>query len=177
MNDISEILFSKEDIDNALKILAKKIEEDYNSKNLLIVGLLKGSTPFLCDLSRYINMNLTIDFMTASSYYNETETTGNVTISSDLSISVSDKHILVLDDIVDTGYTLSYIVSYLKEKKPLSVKTCALLDKPSRRKNDFKVDYKCLEVDNVFVVGYGMDYKEYYRNLPYIGVLKESVYL
>lgn len=176
INDISRVLYSEEDIKKAVIKIAKEIENDYQGKNVLLIGLLKGAAPFLCDLARNINLNLSIDFMTASSYYNGTETTGTVTITKDISTKVEDKHIIIIDDVADSGVTLNYLVEYLKAKNPLSVKTCALLDKPHRRTVDFNVDYFGMIAPNHFVVGYGMDYQEKYRQLPYIGILKETVY-
>ena len=174
--DISKVLYSEEDIKQAVIKIAKEIENDYQGKNVLLIGLLKGAAPFLCDLARNININLSIDFMTASSYYNGTETSGTVTITKDISIDVKDKHIILIDDVADSGITLTYLTNHLREKNPLSVKTCALLDKPLRRKVDFTVDYFGIIAPNDFVVGYGMDYQEKYRQLPYIGVLKKTVY-
>lgn len=175
-DDISRVLYSEEDIKQAVIKIAKQIENDYQGKNVLLVGLLKGAVPFLCDLARNIDLNLSIDFMTASSYYNGTETSGTVTITKDISTNVEDKHIIIVDDVADSGVTLTYLTEYLKKKNPLSVKTCALLDKPHRRTVDFTADYFGIVAPNDFVVGYGMDYQEKYRQLPYIGVLKESVY-
>lgn len=175
-NDISKVLYSEEEIKQAVVKIAKEIEKDYTGENVLLVGLLKGAAPFLCDLARNINLNLSIDFMTVSSYYNGTETTGKVNISKDITQNVEDKHIIIIDDVADSGITLSYLIEHLKAKNPLSVKTCALIDKPYRRTVDFEADYVGITAPNDFLVGYGMDYQERYRHLPYIGVLKESIY-
>lgn len=175
-NDISKVLYSEDDIKQAVIKIAKEIENDYQGKNVLLIGLLKGAAPFLCDLARNINLNLSIDFMTVTSYYNGTETTGTVTITKDLSQNVEDKHIIIIDDVADSGVTLSFLIEHLKAKNPLSVKTCALIDKPYRRTVEFEADYFGITAPNDFLVGYGMDYQEKYRQLPYIGILKESVY-
>lgn len=175
--DVERVLVSQEEIKTIVASLAAQIETEYKDKNLLVVGLLKGSVLFISDLIRELNLDLSIDFIVASSYYNGTESTGHVTISKDLSIDVSDKDILLVEDVVDTGITLQSVFAHLQRKNPKSLKICTLIDKPASRKVSLVPDYFGKKLGDDFIIGYGLDYCEKYRNLNYIGVLKKSVYL
>ena len=179
LNDIKEILSNEEQIDKITTELAEKIDRDYADRNkrLLLLGILKGSVVFLSDLMKKIKRPVEIDFMKVSSYQNGTSTTGKINIILDLHRSdLSQLDILVIEDIIDSGRTLSYLIEYLKLNGARSVKTCTLLDKPSRRQVDFVPDYCGAEVPDYFVVGYGLDYAELYRTLPFVGILKPDVY-
>ncbi len=177
LNEIEEILLSEGLIHSKIKELGKKIASDYREKNnILLVGVLKGAVIFMADLIRHIDLPLSLDFMAVSSYGSSTESSGVVRILKDLDDTVEGKNILIVEDIIDSGLTLSYLCGILKSRKPASLKICALLDKPSRRKADLKVDYLGFEIPDSFVVGYGLDYNGKYRNLPYICVLKPEVY-
>jgi hypoxanthine phosphoribosyltransferase len=176
-NDIEKILISEEQINYRLKELGEMINRDYKDKdNILLVGVLKGAVIFMADIIRKINLPVQVDFMAVSSYGASTESSGVVRILKDLEEDVEGKHLLIIEDIIDSGLTLSYLYNILKSRKPASIKICALLDKPTRRKVDIKVDYLGFEIPDYFVVGYGLDYGERYRNLPYICVLKPEVY-
>ncbi|MGV8145141.1 MAG: hypoxanthine phosphoribosyltransferase [Alkaliphilus sp.] len=176
-NDIDKILFSKEKIALKVKELGLLITEHYkDEKDLVVVGILKGANVFLSDLVREIDVPLYIDFMAVSSYGNSTESSGVVRILKDLEINLAGKHVLIVEDIVDTGLTLEYITNNMLSRKIASLKVCSLLDKPSKRKCNVKIDYIGFEIPDKFVVGYGIDFAEKYRNLPYIGVLREEVY-
>ncbi|MBE6795065.1 MAG: hypoxanthine phosphoribosyltransferase [Ruminococcaceae bacterium] len=175
-DDIEKILYSQEDIDSIVKRLGEQITEDYKGKDLLLIGILKGSVLFMADLMRNIKLPCSIDFMAVSSYGDGTKTSGVVRINKDLDKPIEGKDVLVIEDILDSGRTLSYIREILSARKPNSIKICTLFDKPERREADIYADYIGGPVPNEFIVGYGLDYSEYYRNLPYIGVLKESVY-
>lgn len=174
--DIKEILLSEEEISSLTADIADKINKDYEGKNLVLLGLLKGSVCFMAELMKYIKIPCQIDFMSVSSYGNGTESSGRVNILKDMSISPMGKDILIVEDIIDSGNTLSFITQYLKSKRCDSVEIVTLLNKPDRRQTEVEVKYSCKKIDDLFVVGFGLDYAEYYRNLPYIGVLKESVY-
>ena len=174
--DIKEILISKQEIDSIVSNIAEKIDKDYENKDMLMVGLLKGSICFMADLMKKMKSDFKIDFVVASSYANGTESTGTVNIVKDVSQSVQGKDILIVQDIIDSGNTLDFMVKYFKAKKANSVKIATLLDKPERRKLKIDVDYVGKIIPDEFVVGYGLDYAEDYRTLPYIGILKESVY-
>lgn len=174
--DIKEILISKQEIDNIVSDIAAKIDKDYADKDMLMVGLLKGSICFMADLMKTMKLDSKIDFVVASSYADGTESTGTVNIVKDVSQSVEGKDILIVEDIIDSGNTLDFMVKYFKAKKAKSVKIATLLDKPDRRKVKIDVDYVGRIIPDEFVVGYGLDYAEDYRTLPYIGILKESVY-
>lgn len=175
-NDIKKVLIDEDRIQNRVKEIAEKINEDYKDKDLLLLCILKGSIMFMGDLMKYINVKLDIEFMGVSSYGNSITSSGSIRIIKDLDMSVENRNILIVEDIIDTGITLSYIRDYLKGKNAKSVEIVALLDKPSGRKVDISSKYIGFEVGNEFVIGYGLDYAEKYRNLPYIGVLNESVY-
>lgn len=177
LNDLERVLISEEQIKKKIKQLGKKISNDYrDSDDFLLVGVLKGAVMFMSDLIRHIDLPLQIDFMAVSSYGSSTESSGVVRILKDLDETVEGKDLLVVEDIIDSGLTLSYLCNILKSRKPASLKICALLDKPSRRKVDIKVDYLGFEIPDYFVVGYGLDYAEKYRNLPDIAVLKTGIY-
>lgn len=175
-NDVEKILLTEEDLCQISDRIGNQITQDYAGKEILVVGILKGSSLFMSDLIRKIDLPLQIDYMVVSSYGSSTESSGVVRIVKDLQHSIEDKHILIIEDIVDSGLTLAYIKEILKGRGPASIKICTLLDKPARRKKDVKIDYVGTEVPDEFIVGYGIDYAEYYRNLPYVGILKRSVY-
>ena len=174
--DIKDILFSEEEILKKVKELGTKISEDYKGKDLLVVGVLKGSVLFASDLLKQITIPCEIDFMAVSSYGNSTESSGVVRILKDLDHSIEGKDILIVEDIVDSGVTLSYLSKYLNTRKANSIEIVTLLNKPSRRKADINVKYIGFEVPDEFIVGYGIDYAEKYRNMPFIGTLKPEVY-
>lgn len=175
-NDIKEVLITEEELANIVKSLGEQITEDYKGKDLMIVSILKGSIIFMADLMRAIDTPCTIDFMAVSSYGSGTKTSGVVKIIKDLDASIEGKDLLIVEDILDSGRTLSYIKDILLARNPKSIKICTLFDKPERREADIYADYIGCDVPNEFIVGYGLDYDEHYRNLPYIGVLKEAVY-
>lgn len=175
--DIERVLVTEEELAEAVKRLGEAITRDYQGKEILVVGILRGASLFMADVIRQIDCYLEIDFMDVSSYGTATESSGEVKIIKDLDTSVEGKHVLIVEDIIDTGRTLQYLINLLKVRKAASTKICSLLDKPSRRiMTDVIVDYVGVKVPNEFVVGYGLDYEQKYRNLPYIGVLKESIY-
>lgn len=173
--DIQEVLFTKEAINQKTYELGKKLTKDYAGKNPLIIGVLKGAVPFLADLTRAIDDHLEMDFMVVSSY-DGAQSSGEVKILKDLDTSVEGRDILIVEDIIDTGRTLKYLVNLFKYRKATSVKIATLLDKPEGRVVDIAADYVCFETPNEFLVGYGLDYNEKYRNLPYVGILKKEVY-
>ena len=176
-NDIRDVLYSQEELAARVSELGKRISADYNGENLLMVSVLKGSVVFMADLMRAIDIPCAIDFMCVSSYGSGTKTSGVVNIIKDLSVkNVDDYHLLIVEDILDSGKTLHYLKKVLQARNPKSIRLCTLLDKPERRKADIKADYIGFTVPDEFVVGYGLDYDEKYRNLPYIGVLKPRVY-
>lgn len=176
IKDIEKVLISAEELAEIVKKLGVQISEDYKNEDLILVSILKGSVIFMADIMRAITVPCTIDFMAVSSYADGTESTGIVKIIKDLDISIEGKNILIIEDILDSGRTLSYIKEMLLTRKPKSIKICTLFDKPERRQVDLYADYIGCKVPNEFIVGYGLDYNEYYRNLPYIGALKRSVY-
>ncbi|NLO46643.1 MAG: hypoxanthine phosphoribosyltransferase [Clostridiales bacterium] len=175
-NDIGEVIFTTDEISAAVKRLAAQINRDYKDKNLLLVSVLKGAVVFLSDLMREINISCSIDFMAVSSYGKHQESSGIVKITKDLDINLTGYDVLLVEDILDSGNTLQYLTVLLESRKPASLKVCTLLDKPERREALVVPDYIGLKVPNSFIVGYGLDYYEKYRNLPYIGVLKREVY-
>lgn len=176
INDVEKVLISEEQLKAKNVELGKQIAEDYKGKEVLVVGILKGSSIFMSDLIREMALPLQIDYMVVSSYGTSTESSGVVRIVKDLQHSIEGKHVLIVEDIVDTGLTLAYIKEILKGRGPASVKICTLLDKPARRTKEIKIDYIGFEVPDEFIVGYGIDYAEYYRNLPFVGALKRSIY-
>lgn len=174
--DVAEILFTEQQIHEIVARMGKQITEDYQGKNLLIIGVLKGSLVFMADLMREIQLPCAIDFLSVSSYGAGTTSSGEVRILKDLDQSLQGKDILVIEDILDSGNTLSFLLKTLSARNPASVRLCTLLDKPSRRKAEVYADYVGTEVEDKFIVGYGLDYAEKYRNLPYIGVLRPEIY-
>lgn len=176
LEDIKSVLISQSELDAKVSELGARISSDYAEKKLLVLSVLKGASVFMSDLIRKITIPIQIDFMAASSYGKGTSTTGSVKIIKDLDIDVSGFDILIVEDILDSGVTLSKLIKILESRGPKSVNVCALLSKPSRRKVEVPVKYEGFIVPDEFVVGYGLDYAEYYRNLPFIGVLKEEVY-
>lgn len=174
--DIKEILFDKAQIASKVKQLAQKITNDYQGKVPVLIGILKGAIPFIADLMREIELPLAYDLMAVCSYGNSTKSSGAVRILKDVDLSIERREVIIVEDIVDTGLTLHYLLENLQSRKPKSLKVCTLLDKPERRKLELTPDYNGFVIPNVFVVGYGLDYAEKYRNLPYIGELKEEVY-
>lgn len=176
LEDIQEVLISKEEIQKMVDELGAKISEDYKGKELILVCVLKGGVVFHADLMRAISIPVDMDFMAVSSYGVSTKSSGVVRIIKDLDINIANKHVLIVEDIVDTGLTLSHLKELLRTRGPLSVKICTALDKPSRRKVDLDIEYKGIEIPDKFVVGYGLDYAEKYRNLPAVCILKPSVY-
>src|SRR6202790_458040 len=174
--DITEILISEAEILNKVAELGKQITEDYRGKYLLLLGTLKGAVPFIADLARAIELPLEIDYMAISSYGNTTESSGIVRILKDLEGPVQHKHVLIVEDIVDSGQTLHYLMDVLRQRRPMSLRVCTLLDKGRERVKPVELDYTGFQIPDRFVVGYGQDYAQRYRNLPYIGILKPSVY-
>lgn len=175
-NDVKEILFDQEVLGEKIDQLGQQITEDYSGKDLLLVSVLKGANVFVADLMRKIKIPLQIDFIAVSSYGLSTESSGVVKIIKDLDQSIEGKDVLIVEDIIDTGLTLHYLYENLLSRKPNSLKICTLLDKPERRKIDMKIDYKGFDIPDEFIIGYGIDYAEQYRNLPFVGVLKREVY-
>lgn len=175
-NDILKVLISEQELKEKVSEIGKQISEDYKGKNLTLVSVLKGSVIFMADLMRAITIPCYIDFMSVSSYGSGVKTSGAVKIIKDLDIDLTNRDLLIVEDILDSGMTLSYITKMLEQRGARSIKICTLLDKPERRTADIKADYAGFCVPDVFVVGYGLDYDEVYRNLPYIGELKPCVY-
>lgn len=165
------VLLDEEKVDAKIREIGERISRDYEGRAVHLVCVLKGATFFMCELAKRITVPVTIDFMSVSSYGNETQSSGVVRIVKDLDESIRDRHVIVVEDIVDSGNTLSYLLNILKERGPASLALCALLDKPERRVVDVAVDYTGFEIPDHFVVGYGLDYAQKYRNLPYIGVV------
>ena len=174
--DVQEILFSEEVIRSRVKELGEEISRDYAGKEIVCIGVLKGCFVFMADLVRELNLDCSIDFMAVSSYGSGTVTTGAVKIGKDISANIEDRDVLIIEDILDSGVTLSYLREFLMQRKPASIKICTLFDKPARRRADIKADYVGLVCPDEFIVGYGLDYDEKYRDLPYIGVLKPEIY-
>lgn len=175
--DVAEVLFTQQQIADKVAGLGAQLSMDYAGCPLTLVSVLKGSLPFMADLMRSITIPVQIDLMEVSSYGGvATETSGLVRILKDLSSSIEDKDVLIVEDIIDTGLTLNYLLRYLRGKNPRSLTICALLDKPARRLVEIDIAYRGFSIPDRFVVGYGLDYGEYYRNLPFIGVLRPEVY-
>ncbi|MED3663407.1 hypoxanthine phosphoribosyltransferase [Geobacillus stearothermophilus] len=175
-DDIQKVLITEEEIQAKVKELGGLLTKEYEGRFPLAVGVLKGAMPFMADLLKHIDTYLEMDFMDVSSYGNATVSSGEVKIVKDLNTSVEGRDILIIEDIIDSGLTLSYLVDLFRYRKANSIKIVTLLDKPSGRKADIQVDYTGFTVPDEFVVGYGLDYAEKYRNLPFIGVLKPEVY-
>ena len=172
MNYRIENLIDRKTVENRIKELAKQIEKDYAGEEVYCVGLLKGSVVFLSDLVKEINSPVVIDFMSVSSYGSETVSSGDVKILKDTDLDLRGKHVLIIEDIIDTGLTLEHVIRYFKESKGVkTLKTCTLLSKPERRKVNIDIDYVGFDVPDKFVIGYGLDYDQKYRNLPYIAVV------
>ena len=167
-----ETLISQEAVEAKIKELGAIISKEYEGKQIHLVCVLRGGAFFMCELAKHINGPCSLDFMSVSSYGGDTKSSGVVRIVKDLDDSIKDKDVLVVEDIIDSGRTLSYLMEMLRDRKPASLKLCTLLDKPDRRVVDVKVDHVCFEIPDEFVVGYGLDYDQRYRNLPYIGVVK-----
>lgn len=177
IDDIEKKFYTEDDLKAIVRRLGAQISKDYEGKNLLLVSILKGSVVFMADLMREITVPCKINFMCVSSYGNNTEnTTGAVKIEKDLDIDLEGVDVLLVEDILDSGRTLNYVKNLLLTRNPASIKICTLLDKPERRVVELEADYWGAEVPDAFVVGYGLDYAEKYRNLPFIGVLKEEIY-
>ena len=174
-NDIQRILISEEELQKKVSEMGKKISRDFEGKDPIFVGVLKGCFIFMADLMRYVDISCSMDFMSVSSY-SGTSSTGAVKINKDLGEDIEGRHLIIVEDILDSGVTLSYLKQYLMVRKPASITIATLMDKPARRKADIYADYSCFEIPDAFVVGYGLDYNERYRNLPYIGVLKPEIY-
>jgi len=174
-NDIERVLISQIELEKKVQEIGEQISRDYEGETPIFVGVLKGCFIFMADLMRHVTINCSMDFMAVSSYQG-TSSTGAVKINKDLNESIEGKHLILVEDILDSGVTLNYLKNYLSVRKPASIRIATLMDKPARRKADIYADYSCFEVPDAFVVGYGLDYNEKYRNLPYIGVLKPEVY-
>src|SRR5436853_5991240 len=174
--DIAEVMISEEEVHAKVRELGEQITRDYRDKNLLLLGTLKGAVPFIADLARAIHLPLELDYMAVASYGNSTQSSGIVRIIKDLEGPIDHKHVLVVEDIIDSGLTLHYLVDLLKRRNPLSLRICSLLNKERERVREISVDYQGFTIPDKFVVGYGLDYAQRYRNLPYIGILKPSVY-
>ncbi len=175
-NDLEKILYTKEELQREIKKLGKRITEDYQGKSPVFVCILKGASMFFCDLIREIDVPLVTEFMVVSSYGASTESSGEVKLVKDLDGSIHGRDVVIVEDIVDTGITLNFLKKALTARGVKSLKIAALLDKPARRKVDLEVDYRCFEIPDAFVVGYGLDYDEVYRNLPEVGILAPRVY-
>jgi hypoxanthine phosphoribosyltransferase len=176
-NDIQEVLFSEQEIQQKVAELGRQITTDYAGKNLLVLCVLKGAFIFMSDLVKKLDLKLDIDFMAVSSYGNATRSSGIVKIIKDLDAPVEGRDILIVEDIIDTGLTLSYLIDVLERRNAHSVKVVTLFDKPHHRTVGLEADYKGFLIPDAFIVGYGLDYSEKYRNLPYVGVLKPAVYV
>ncbi|VLN58733.1 hypoxanthine guanine phosphoribosyltransferase [Streptococcus pneumoniae] len=175
-NDIKKVLVSHDEITEAAKKLGAQLTKDYAGKNPILVGILKGSIPFMAELVKHIDTHIEMDFMMVSSYHGGTASSGVINIKQDVTQDIKGRHVLFVEDIIDTCQTLKNLRDMFKEREAASVKIATLLDKPEGRVVEIEADYTCFTIPNEFVVGYGLDYKENYRNLPYIGVLKEEVY-
>lgn len=174
--DCEKILVSQEEIKQKVKEIAATLDRDYKGKRPLLVAILKGSFMFFADLVREMTIDMEVDFISVSSYGLSSRSSGEVKLIKDLDKSIEGKHVIIVEDIVDSGYTLSYLKRMLNSRRPASVKICTLLDKFERREVDIQADYKAFDIGDGFVIGYGIDYAENYRNLPYVGILKRSVY-
>ena len=174
--DVEKILISEEELRNRVAELGRQITEDYKGKEILVIGVLRGAFVFMADLARNIDLPMAVDFMCVSSYGSGTETTGYVKIIKDLDEDIEGKHIIIAEDILDSGVTLCNLMELLRKRKPASLKIAALLDKPARHRTQLKLDYCGFVIPDEFIVGYGLDYDQKYRNLPYIGILKNRVY-
>lgn len=176
LNDIERVLLSEEEIKAKVRELGQTIAREYEGKDPIFLGILRGVVVFFSDIIREIPIHCQIDFMAVSSYGAATESSGQILLKKDFDIDIEGRHVVILEDIIDSGLTLKYVLAYLKSKNPASLKVCTLLDKPARRKVELEADYVGFTIPNEFVVGYGLDYSDHYRNLPFIGVLKPEVY-
>ena len=176
LKDIESILIPQDQVQQRIREIAKQIEADYKGKTLTMICILRGASVFFCDLVREINLDVRFEFMSVSSYGAGTTTTGEVRINKDINTTLEGKNVIVVEDIIDSGCTLAFLKKMLEQRNPASLKICTLLDKPSRRKVEFKGDYVGFEIEDKFVVGCGLDYAERYRNLKDVCVLKPSVY-
>ncbi len=174
MKEKVRIMLSEQEVDQRIAEIAKKISEDYAGKELHLIGVLKGAVFFMCELAKRITVPVTLDFMSVSSYGNDTKSSGVVKIVKDLDEPLDGKDVLIVEDIIDSGRTLSYLMDILQKRNPASLRLCTLLDKPERRVAQVNVDYTCFNIPDEFVVGYGLDYAQKYRNLPFIGVVEFS---
>ncbi len=175
-DDIAEILVDEEALAAKVRELGARIADDYRGRDLVLVSILKGALPFLADLMRQTQIPLALDFLEVSSYGASTQSSGVVRILKDLANPIEGRDVVVVEDILDTGHTLAHVIEHLRSQHPASVRLCTLLDKPARRVVPIQIDYRGFEIPDKFVVGYGLDYAERYRNLPFIGVLKPEVY-
>lgn len=175
-SDISEVLFNERKIQDRIRELAHQITTDYQDKNPVIISILKGGFIFMADLIRSITTPIELDFLAISSYGSGTSSSGVVKIKKDIDVDITGRDVIIVEDIVDSGLSLQYIRDYIGKHRPSSIKVCVLLDKPKAHKLDVTFEYVGFEIGNEFVVGYGLDYNEKYRNLPYIGILKEEIY-
>ncbi len=171
--ELDEILFTEEQLRQTVSRLGKQITADYRGKNLLMIAVLKGSFVFMADLARQIDLPLAVDFMSVSSYGSGTKTSGNVNIIKDITVPLEDKDLLVVEDILDSGVTLAFLLRHFRERHPNSIRLCTLLDKPERRIADVHADYVGMSIEDKFIVGYGLDVDEKFRNLPYIATIKQ----
>lgn len=172
MEEKISVLISKEEVEKRIQEMAAQISKDYEGESVHLVCILRGSIFFTCELAKYITVPVTIDFMSVSSYGNETVSSGRIKILKDLDDPIQGKNVLIVEDIIDSGRTLAHLVGFLKVREPKSLRLCTLLDKPDRREVSVDVDYVGMEIPDLFVVGYGLDYAQKYRNLPYIGVIQ-----
>lgn len=171
---IGKILFSEKDIQKRARELGKQISKDYAGEELIVLGTLKGAVMWMSDVLKNLNLDVKIDFVSASSYGSSTTSSGVVKITKDVTMDIYNKNVLIIEDIVDTGTTLKYLKEYLSDRNPKSVRICTMLDKPSRRKQKLEAEYVGFEVEDLFIVGYGLDYDQKYRNLPYISYLEST---
>ena len=176
LNDIKEVLITEEKLKETVKSLAQQLNRDYAGKDVILVSVLKGAVVFMADIMREIDLKCEIDFMVVSSYGSGGKIAGNVKIIKDVDLPIEGKDVIIIEDILDSGVTLSNLIKMLKERNPNSLEICTLLDKPARRMADVHAKYIGIEVPDAFVVGYGLDFDEKYRNLPFVGVLKPEVY-
>ena len=175
-NDIKEVLFSEDELRDKVRQMGAKISNDYSGRELILIGVLKGSVIFMSDLIKTISIPCKMDFMAVSSYGTSTETSGVVRILKDLDFEIQGKDVLIVEDIIDSGVTLKYLIKYLSARKPNSLEIACLLNKPDRRRVEIEVKYLGYDVPDHFLVGYGLDYAEKYRNLPFVGILKDEIY-
>lgn len=174
--DLKKVVFTEEQIKKRVKELGEEITRDYDGKEIVAVGILKGAIVFFADLIREIKVPVKFDFMAASSYGSSTKTSGTVRILKDIDTDIENKHVIIIEDIIDSGLTLKYLKENFEHRKAASVKLCAMLNKPEGRRTDIKGDYVGFDVPDEFIVGYGLDYASVYRNIPYIGILKKEIY-